>query len=215
MRKIIGLTILFASFYSYSQTQDYKLGIKLGPSFASTYSKVEGTDTSITPDGTAVKFIFGAFADLAFKENYYFHTGFSFASKVTKVQASDPGFAGGTTISEGYDTQYLQIPFLLKLYTNEIILDTKLFVNFGFIPEILLGNSNHDPNNVLIEDFKSFDMSGNFGGGIERDIGVNTSVFVSINFYRGLLNHVQTQHRIFDDFKLKSKLISLEFGMKF
>ncbi len=215
MRKYIGLVILFASFYSFGQTQDYKIGIRIGPSFSNVRTSTEGTSTSVSRDGTSVKFLLGAFVDIPFKENYYFHGGVNFASKASKIEASDPLFGAGTPFNEEYDHEYIQVPLLLKLYTNEVVLDTRLFFNFGLIPELRLNSSSEEPTNLLITEFSNFDLAGNFGGGVERSIGVNTRIFGALNYNIGFLNQVKTQNTAFDEFVLKSNLISIEFGVKF
>ncbi|MFT6873064.1 MAG: hypothetical protein ACJAVN_002079, partial [Roseivirga sp.] len=66
-----------------------------------------------------------------------------------------------------------------------------------------------------VSEFRALDLSGNFGGGLERSIGVNTRVYAGINYYIGFLDQVKTQNPIYDDFKVKSNLFSLEFGIKF
>ena len=213
MRKYIGLVFLFVGFSAFGQIQDYKIGIKIGPSFSNVRTSVEGSNTSLNRDGTAVKFLLGAFVDIPFKENYYFHTGINFASKATKIRASSNTVPG--PLNEEYDHEYLQVPMLLKLYTNEIFLDTRLFFNFGLVPELRLNTSNEDPANLLVTKFKTFDLAGNFGGGVERGIGVNTRVFASLNYNIGFLNQISVQNPAWNTFDLKSNLISLEFGVKF
>ena len=215
MRKYICLAFLFVSFAAYGQTQNYQIGIKLGPTFSNVKTKTDGTNTSINRDGSTVKFLVGAFVDLGFKENYFFHTGLNYVSKATKISITDGSFFGGTPFTEEYSHESLQIPLLLKLYTNEIFLDTKLFFNFGLVPELLLSTNDEDPANLVIEDFNTFGLSGNFGAGIEYAFGVNTSVYAGLNAYLGFLNVIKNQNNALDELNVKSNLISLEFGVKF
>ncbi len=201
-----------------SIAQDYKIGIKLGPSLSLSRTSSEGNSTSIGRDGTGVKFLIGAFVDFQFKENYYFHTGINFASKTTRININDLGLPinpNNLNNSNRYDHEYLQVPLLLKLYTNEVLLDTKVFFNFGLVPEFRLNTDDNNALIVAITEFKGFDLAGNFGGGVERSIGVNTRIYASLNYYIGFLNQVKTQNAIYDDFKIKSNLFSLEFGIKF
>lgn len=215
MRKFITFIFLIVGISAFAQDQNYQIGIKIGPTYSNVRSKTDGVNTTVNRDGASVKFLLGAFVDIPFKENYFFHTGVNFASKGTKITVEDNSYAGGTPFSEEYDHESIQLPVLLKLYTNEILLDTKLFFNFGVVPELVLNSSDESPTNILIEKFNTFDLSGNFGGGIEYAIGVNTKVFASINYYLGFLNQVNTQNPAFDEFILKSNLLSVEFGIKF
>jgi len=215
MRKFICFVFLITGLSSFAQDQNYQIGIKIGPTYSNVRTKTEGTSTSIKRDGASVNFLVGAFVDIPFRENYFFHTGLNYVAKGTKITVSDNTYLGGTPFNEEYDHESIQIPLLLKLYTNEILLDTKLFFNFGLVPEILLTSANGAPSNIVVEEFNTFDLSGNFGGGMEYAIGVNTRLFASLNYYLGFLNQVKNQSMAFDEFSLKSNILSLEFGLKF
>jgi len=215
MRKFTSLILFIIGVSAFAQDQNYQIGIKIGPTFSNVRTKTEGTNTSISRDGSTVKFLVGAFVDLGFKENYFFHTGLNYISKATKISITDGAFFGGNPFSEEYNHEALQIPLLLKLYTNEIFLDTKLFFNFGLVPEILLSTNNLEPTNMVIEDFNTFGLSGNFGGGIEYAFGINTSVYAGLNSYLGFLNVIRNQNNAMDELNIKSNLISLELGVKF
>ncbi|MFT7148914.1 MAG: hypothetical protein ACI82Q_000768 [Nonlabens sp.] len=216
MKKYLFSVIILIVLSQFATAQeDYRIGIKVGPSYSLSRTSSDGNSTDIGRDGTAVKFLIGAFIDLPFKENYHLHTGINFASKATRISITDPAVLAGQKISERYDHEYLQLPVLLKLYTNEVILDTKVFFNFGIVPEIRLNTNNETPGNNFVSEFRALDLSGNFGGGLERSIGVNTRVYAGINYYIGFLDQVKSQNPIYDDFKVKSNLFSLEFGIKF
>lgn len=212
MRKYV-ISALFALFFStVLLSQDYRIGIKIAPTLSNVRTSVGDGGTSLERAGSAVKFLLGAFVDMPFKENYFFHAGVNFASKATKISAQN-GISAMRT--EEYDHEYLQVPLLLKLYTNELLLDTRLFFNFGVIPEIRLNSANEEPGNILITEFSDFDLAGNFGGGVERSIGVNTRVFAGLNYNIGFLNTVKTQSTAYNAFTVKSNLFSLEVGIKF
>ncbi len=212
MRKYIISALFALSFSSVLISQDYRIGIKLAPTLSNVRTSIGDGGTSLERDGSAVKFLLGAFVDIPFQENYFFHAGVNFASKATKISAQNGVSA---MLTEEYDHEYLQIPLLLKLYTNELMLDTRLFFNFGVIPEIRLNSSDEDPGNLLISEFSAMDLAGNFGGGVERSIGVNTRIFAGLNYNIGFLNTVKTQSTAYNDFTIKSNLFSLEIGIKF
>lgn len=213
MRKTTLAVVFGILFFGQLKAQNYNIGIKIGPTYSMTRTGTEGPDTSIDGDGNSARILFGAFVDIGFKENYFFHTGVNYASKRTNIVASHPGV--GADIKEQYSHEYLQLPLLLKLYTNEISLDTKVYFNFGVIPELRLSTSNDDVTEVLIENFNGFDLAGNIGGGIEKSLGPNTRVFGGLNFNIGFLNMVKDQNQQFDEFNVKSNLLALEIGIKF
>lgn len=214
MRKSF-LAVVFSIFLiGQLSAQDYKMGIKVGPSFSMTRTGTEGPDTSLGRDGTSVRILLGAFVDIGFKENYFFSTGVNYATKNTQIVANHPGVGGGE-VKEKYAHEYLQIPLLIKLYTNEVVLDTKIYFNFGLVPEIRLSTSNENVDVVLIENFKSFDLAGNLGGGLEKSLGPNTRLFGGLNFNLGFLNMIKDQSDLIDPITVKSNLLALEFGIKF
>lgn len=219
MKKYLLVALIFAAFCNFSHAQtsssDYKIGIRLGPSLSLNRTSSESTNTAIDRNGSSLKFLLGAFVDIPFKENYHFQGGVNFASKRTGITLESTAVANSTPISQTFDHEYLQIPLLLKLYTNEVLLDTKVFINFGLVPEIRLNTDNNGQANPFIEEFQDIDLAGNIGGGIEKSIGVNTKVFVGLNFYLGFIDQVKTKSDVYDDFQVKSNLFSLEFGIKF
>lgn len=195
--------------------EDYRIGIRVGPSLSLSRTSTDGNSTSINREGSSLKFLLGAFVEIPFKENYHFQGGVNFASKVTGIRLVDLTVLGGAPVDKSYDHEYLQIPLLLKLYTNEVLLDTKVFFNFGLVPEIRLNTDFDNTGVIAITEFRGLDISGNFGGGLERSIGVNTRVYAGLNYYIGFLDQVKTQNSLYDDFQVKSNLFSLEFGIKF
>ncbi len=215
MRKTLLAAFFMAILIGQLHSQDYKIGIKVGPTISFARTGTDGPDTSIDGDGTSARILFGAFVDIGFKENYFFHTGINYATKKTNIKFSDPGLVGGNEIKESYSHEYLQLPLLLKLFTNEVTLDTKVYFNFGVIPEIRLSTSNDDVDIVAISKFQSFDLAGNLGGGIERSLGPNTRVFLGLNYNIGFLNMVSEQNATLDEFNVKSNLLAFEVGIKF
>ncbi|GHE55861.1 MULTISPECIES: outer membrane beta-barrel protein [Roseivirga] len=217
MKKYVftALIALFLSQKVTAQIEDYRIGVKLAPTVSYVRASTDGNSTTFERNGSTVKFLIGAFVDIPFKDNYYFHTGINYASRNTKVTATDAAYFGGTPTSAEYDHEYIQLPALIKLYTNEVLLDTKLFFNFGVIPEVRLNTNNKTENINLITEFQHFDINGNFGGGVERAIGVQTSLFASINYNIGFINQVKEQSNSLDDLKVKNSLIAIEFGIKF
>lgn len=210
-----ALIALFFVSTAKAQIDDYRIGITLGPTVSYNRIPSSGEDTSVDKDGSAVKFMLGAFIDVPFRENYYFHSGINYATRVTKLTITDPRFNGGQPENERYDHEYLQVPLLVKLYTNEVLLDTRVFFNFGIVPEIRLTTNQENDRIMSISKFQSIDVAGNFGGGVERAIGVNTNLFAALNFNIGFLNQVSQQISGYDEFKVKNNMFALEFGIKF
>ncbi len=206
---IFVLVILFGSIDAFAQV---KIGLQLSPSISSNRIESQSDQFSVKNDGGQLKFRFGIVADFPFADNYYFSTGLLYTTKRVGITAVEA--LSGTSISEEYDLQYLQVPLTMKLYTNEIVLDTRLFFNLGANAEIAISEK-FDKDNVIIEDFRLFDASLVLGAGVERKIGTNTAVYAALVYNRGLINPISTSIDIDEEIVLKNDMISLDIGIKF
>lgn len=215
MRKFTLAAALLSLISITAVAQNYNIGIKLGPTL--TYSKpsTDGSSTNYDDDGSSVQFLIGAFVDYEFKENYFFSAGINYASKDFGLTARSTNSIANVIGSASFSQEFLQVPALLKLYTNEVILDTKIYFNFGVVPEVRLSNSPKSDNSDMVREFRSFDVAGNFGGGLERNIGVNTRVYAGLFFNLGFINQVKIQNETYDELTLKNRLFALELGIKF
>jgi hypothetical protein len=213
MRKFTFTTLVLCFISIAAAAQDYTIGIKLGPTI--TFSKPSTEGPTNYKGESEIDFLVGAFVDYKFKENYHFNFGINYASKLTQVFIPNPQSTSADLARSAYEQDFLQIPLLIKLYTNEITLDTKVYFNFGMIPEIRVNNTAKSTNDDIIRELRGFDIAGNFGGGLERNIGVNTSIFAGFFYNVGFINQIKTQNPAFDELSLKNRLIALEFGIKF
>ena len=167
-------------------------------------------------DGSALRFKFGLESDFSITDRYAFSTGLIYAPKRLGF-TRDPG-NGGATESQSYKAQYLQVPLTLKLYTNEVKPDVKPFFQLGFLPEIRLFSEAEDEyqGGEWVEKFNDFDMSFHFGAGIEYGAGINSVLYASIYYNRGLANVVKrTNSSITDDLVGKLDMIGIQVGVKF
>jgi hypothetical protein len=208
-RFIFSIVIFSGSITAYSQV---KIGLQLSPSISSSRIETQSDQYSIEDNGSKLKFKFGIIADLPLSDNYYFSTGLLYTTKHVGISAVNNLTA--TAFSEEYDIQYVQIPLTMKLYTNEIVLDTRLFFNLGVNAEIAISEK-FDKDNTVIEDFKFFDSSLVLGAGVERKIGTNTAIYLAVSYNRGLINPIGTSIAIDEKIVLKNDMISLDLGIKF
>jgi hypothetical protein len=90
--------------------------------------------------------------------------------------------------SKGYNVQYVQIPATLKLYTNEIALDKKLYFHFGPLIEVAVHNKETNQDVTIIEKFQPVDISLLFAAGLEIQLAPQTAMQLGFNYTRGLIN---------------------------
>jgi hypothetical protein len=206
--------LILIAFVSLSTTAfaQFKLGFQFSPILSTNRVDLKSTTTDLDSDGTALRLAVGPIVDVQLTENYYFSSGILFCSKragfESRVGANPP-------IKEDYNLQYVQVPISMKLFTNEVALDKKIYFQVGGAFEFNVKEEANNDNNVLIEDFRLFDASLLAGLGLEYKIGTSTLLFGGFSYHRGLVNAVSKHIDVGGDIKLKNDYIAIDFGVKF
>uniref|UniRef100_UPI00404AD1F1 porin family protein n=1 Tax=Fulvivirga sp. TaxID=1931237 RepID=UPI00404AD1F1 len=212
MRKNLLLILLLSlSFSAFSQ---YKIGFQFSPILSSNRIDFTSDDYDLETDGTGLKISTGPFVDIQLTDNYYVNVGVFYASKRVGIEARDKVNTGTPPTKEEYDLQYVQIPVSMKLYTNEVSLDKRIYFQFGAALEFNVEEKLKD--NVIVEDFRLFDTSLLAGLGMEYQIGTSTMVFGGISYHRGLVNIIsESVDGLGGDLAMKNDYIALDLGIKF
>ncbi len=210
MRKILILFLfVFLSISAFSQ---FKLGFQFSPTLSTNRVELKSDSVNLDSDGTALRLAFGPIIDVQLTDNYYFSSGILLCSKRAGFEGQDK--AGNfPSVKEDYNLQYVQIPLSLKLYTNEVALDKRIYFQFGGAFEFNVKEKANNDNNMLIRDFRLFDGSILAGMGLEYQIGTSTLVFGGLTYHRGLINAV-SKDNLGGDVILKNDYISLDIGVK-
>jgi hypothetical protein len=151
--------------------------------------------------------------DYFFGQNYAFGTGLQLTSK------------GGTVSYSGFDSnneqkislQYLEVPLTVKLFTNDITTDTKLYFQLGgkiggVVAARIDGDKFYQGNERSSKHFIIPDAALLGGFGAEYQVGQSTKVFAGLSYHHGLANI----DRYFDnDVTLKNGEVALDLGIKF
>lgn len=206
---ILVLLIFISTTAAFSQ---YKIGFQFSPILSANRVTHENPNYNIDSDGTALKLALGPIVDIQLTDSYFLSTGILFASKRAGFEARD---AQQNTFKEEYDLQYLQIPATMKLFTNEVSLDKRLFFQFGGNVEINIKDDSGGEGQLLVEDFQFFDFSLLAGVGMEYQLGTSTIAFASLSYHRGLVNAVSAHNDLIGKVTLKNDYIGLNFGVKF
>ena len=177
----------------------------------------------IQKDGARPGISGGLVMEYYFAENYGFLSGLSLSSVGGNLSYNDTVFIKtgqdqlvkinpGTTVS--YGLSYLSIPLGLKLKSNEIGHFT-YFAQIGFLPQFNLGSrakateSQLNKDNVP-EEINLFNLSYFFGGGVEYNIGGQTSLMASIIFNNGFTDVLSD-----NDYKAGLNFLTLRLGILF
>jgi hypothetical protein len=212
--------ILFLSITSYSQV---KLGLKFAPGFS--FNRVTGEDLSgysaYKKNGLGVRFIAGPEVYFQMGDNAALVTGVWFSSRRVALKYQSP-FAD---VKETYNLQYISLPLYLKLYTNEIATDTKVYFNVGGTFDVKLKDNNLKTNvaTPTISKWKPIDAMVTLGTGIQLQMGESTYLLAGISYNRGLVNVVGSKTKFSDGagnivdpkIKLNSDLLLLDIGLRF
>ncbi|CAA9294582.1 MAG: hypothetical protein AVDCRST_MAG56-4993 [uncultured Cytophagales bacterium] len=225
--------LFLAMFLSFTGFAQVKLGLRLAPGLA--VNSVVGDDTfdAAETNGASVRFSAGPIADFFFADNYAISTGLWYTVKrgsfrvpggLTDATTNAP--LGTQTI---YNLQMIQIPVTVKLYTNEVAPDIRVYFQLGGTFDAKLAEkAKEEDDNILAQlseaqderaAYKPIDIGLYLGAGAEMVLGENTALFGGLNYNRGLVNALgrldYNGSRINDDLKIRNQLISLEVGIKF
>jgi Outer membrane protein beta-barrel domain len=194
-----------------------RLGIKTSPgvSFGRVYTSPPNVEFSSA--GMALGFKLGAIYDYPIQNNYCVGTGLFYAIQRIAVKNEELSFG----IKEAHMLYYLQIPLLLKLYTSELALDTRLYVALGGLGQIRINERNTElqknQKTPFIETFRRWGFAGLLEIGVEYDISLSTSVFGGISYQRGLSSvidkHIQGPSNCV--VRSYSDLVSIDLGVRF
>ncbi|MCK5703283.1 MAG: PorT family protein [Cyclobacteriaceae bacterium] len=195
---------------SYAQT---KLGLKLTSSIIS--QRISHSHDSIEISNGSNTFIPAVtlFADMPLSKNYFFSTGIGYISKRINLKVN--GFDDQLSQTKSYTVQYIQLPATLKLYTNEIALDKKLYFQFGPLIEIAVHNKENNQNLQVISQISPIDITLLFGVGMEIQLAPQTAMQIGINYSRGLFNFAYTSDLPDSNLIIKNDLYGIDIAIKF
>lgn len=221
MKNIFFLSLLLA-FTSTAFAQDLELGIKITPSIAGSRI-IAPSDVNFNKEGANFRFGFGVIADLYFTDNAAFSTGLSFTGKGGTVSYPTSFIttgATGRTVDE-ISLQYLEIPLTVKLFTNEVAPDMRVYFQTGFSLNPRMGakvnGDKLDPNDEKYsKHFNVLDADVILGTGVEYQVGETTKIFGGISYHRGLVSiDDYYKENISDKIELRNNVFSLDLGVKF
>lgn len=201
-----------------------EIGLKVSPSI--TYLRADGSANSFEKEKSKLGLGGGLVVDYFFGENYAFSSGLELAGKGGTIRYNDTGT--GTSQTAKITAQYLQIPLTMKLFTNDIATDTKLYFQLGGVVGANIGTRINgekefkDPgnNNSVFKSNKFLlvpDLGVMIGAGTEYQMGQSTKVFAGLHYQRGLPNidNYYGDERNFSNVVLKNSEFALDLGLKF
>lgn len=205
---VICFLCCFVSFFCLAQVN---IGLQVSPSLS--FSRLQETSDSADLSSTGVggKLQAGIFSDFLITNSYYFSTGIFFVPKRIALQDK-----GTPSVEEVYHLQYIQVPLMLKLFTDEITLDTRIYFQTGLTGDVKINEKAGGSEPAYLGNFRTFDASWIIGAGLEYRIGYTTTLFGGISYRRGLINTIaQPLQPLNGDLSMKADFVSLDLGVKF
>jgi len=195
-----------ALIFSLTLSAQTKLGLKLAPVVAS--NRVTNEAQDVDSDGAKLKMSVGLIVDKQLSDAYFLSSGLIYVPKRAAFRAAADS-------TEEYTLQYLQVPITLKLFTNEVAPDMKIYFQVGGALEVKVFDEPKDPTYDTVEKFNPADFSVILGSGVEYRAGINTTIFAGISYQRGLANVVNEAVVGAEDLQIRNTILSFDLGVKF
>lgn len=186
-----------------------QLGVKASPTITFNRWTSNSDSINIVNSRDDVRFTAGLTADFEIRENYFFNTGLLYS--IRKLTFAAENLNTGETDAEQYSLEYIEIPLTLKLFTNDVGVDSKIYFQPGFTLDFLVNWKGINKNDTRITKLNFFDSSFYVGAGYDKKLGVTNSFFVGLFYQRGLVNVANNNPGI----DLKNDILGLDLGFRF
>lgn len=204
-----------------------EIGLKVSPSIS--YLRTDSPSaTTFSSESSKFSFGGGIFMDYFFGENYAFNTGLFLTGKGGTISYTDRSGSVTARVDQKIAMQYLELPLTVKLFTNEVAPDTRIYFQVGGSLAIpvqtrINGQKNYiDPFNGNSESTAGshvFDVDANIIGGVgaEYQLGQSTKFLAGLSYHHGLIDTDRyfEKTRNFDSVSIKNSIFSLDLGLKF
>ena len=226
MKKITLLAALLVGFFSAQAQSDtgLEIGLKVSPAIA-TNRFVAPTSFGFQNENAKLRGSFGLVFDYFFGKNYAFNSGLEYSVKGGKISYKPAPDLTSTRETDELNIQYLAVPVGIKLFTNDIATDTRVYFQLGSslnfrISSKIDGDNFYGPSNDEIranKRYNFFEADGVIGTGVEWQLGTNTKFFGGVSYHRGLVNIDRFYDDLLDSNKIavRNNTFALDLGLKF
>jgi hypothetical protein len=233
MKKLTLLvSFVFAAFFTQAQDMGtesdtgLEIGLKISPAIATNRFQAPSR-FKFENENAKLRGSIGLVLDYFFGKNYALNTGLEYSVKGGKItyvssQATDSTAEGKST--DELNIQYISLPVGIKLYTNEVATDTRIYFNLGTalnfrISSKINGDNFYGQNNDEIKANKRynfFEADAFLGAGAEWQLGTNTKFFGGISYHRGLIDIDRYYEKVMNkDISIRNNTFALDLGLKF
>ena len=218
MRRLFIASVFFGAILTLSGQSRIKLSVHADPQFA----WLTSDEDNVVPEGSIFHLQTGLQMDLFFDKNYAFTLGFGinnmggnllYSDSTEFISKGDTLFAVPGQIVK-HNLQYLDIPFGLKLKTEELGYAT-FFLEVGFNPMININAFATTQDDIfnkenIREDTNLFSLGYHAGIGVEYRLGGSTAAIGGIRWSSGLTDVTDN-----DKANITLNAISIHLGILF
>lgn len=189
------------------------VGIKVSPSIIHNRIRNVPPGYDIGNAGLSLRPSAGIFIDYRQADRHTaFGTGIIYRPKVLKYRAYLP--EEPDLLEKMHRLQYLEVPLLLKLYTDEFALDKRFYTECGLVPAILIHQEQTQLEYPLITGFRPVDLALHLGAGAEFQLGPRTLFQLGLSYSRGLIN-IAKSDVLNAGLIFKNSMVSLDIGLRY
>ncbi|MFD2783838.1 porin family protein [Hymenobacter rubripertinctus] len=219
------LVLLFSGATLGAASAQVEIGLKISPSVTNLRAATPSGD-DLKAENSKLSLGGGIIVDYFFGQNYAFSTGLELVGRGGNVSYFDQ--RNQKRYEQKISLQYLQVPLTVKLFTNDVATDTKVYFQLGgALGGTIAGRINGDkyyndplPPSARTKAIKHVivpDVNLRLGTGIEYQLGQSTKMVAGVSYHRGLLNVDKyfADTRGIKDAELKNSEFALDLGIKF
>ncbi|MEI6816275.1 MAG: porin family protein [Bacteroidota bacterium] len=205
MKKIMILVFLMMIIQKID-AQEFHFGFQAAPTlgwFKPDYNEsIGGANFSIKSSGSKIGFMYGLIMDFGFTPNYAVSTGANIVYRTGSLDYTTTLNTNSILYTRKYSLEYVEIPVLLKLKTNEIgyikyygQVGLSLGVNIRGRAEVdstvshpLYYTQGSQSNVNVMSDINPITMSMVIGAGIEYSLQGHTQLMLGLTFNNGFMD---------------------------
>lgn len=234
MKKNIFVLLITFTTCAMAQVKELKFGLKAFPALGwsrvdpASFTKSDGSTINYEANPAQFRGGFGLFADYYYNDNVAVNFGLNylFNSSGYSISASDGSIAKSDGVRE-YSIQYLQLPLALKLISNEVMDNVKIYFSPGFALNLNTGanidgkstfqSKPGDPVKRYTKEISLFALDFIVSTGVEYELSNGMKALIGISYMHGLFDFNSRNDDFIKDggFAVRNSLIALDFGLKF
>jgi len=219
MKKILLLSAFFVlSLHAFSQNQGVRIGLNFSPAISLNRVVPAGSSNPVnySNNSAGIRFIAGPEIYFFLSKQFAITTGLWYSSmrEGFKFQSKNGDNQGNAY----YNLQSLQVPVTMRLYTDEVITNMRIYFQLGLAGNIVLKAKQYKTDSTeqnAIKHFIPVNASLILASGVELKIGETNYLMLGLRYTRGLTNTIGSMNYNLAVINSKVDLFSLDLGIRF